>query len=179
MRNSRAFTLIEVLIVVAVMALMTATLPRLAFYQTANTWASINDELNDIAFLARQEAIMHRTGHRLLWRRIDGKDELTIERYATDPEDEKKFTYLPLTPGIPGTYQLPDGVTVVSVKIEREDLWLADRKGVPLAVTPDGLIQTGEVTLQRTKRGATDKVPFTMQAFLGTWQRGEAKEVRV
>ena len=121
---------------------------------------------------------MHGIYHRLLWRRIDGKDELTIERYIKDPEDEKKI-YQPLAPGIPGTYKLPDGVSVEAVKMEREDRWLADRKGVGIAVTPDGLIQTVEVTLQRTKRGYTDKVPFTMQAFLGVWERGEAKEVRL
>ncbi len=177
MRTSRAFTLIEVLIVVAVMALMTATLPRLAIYETKNAWPTINDELNDIAYLARQEAIMHGTMHQLLWHRVDGKDELTVRRLSQDPDDEKKKSFIPLAPGIPSTYKLPDGVVVESVKLEKEDKWLRDAKGVGLVVTPDGLVQTGEVLLARTKRNVTDKVAFTMQAFLGNWKRGEIKLV--
>lgn len=177
MRNSGAFSLIEVLIVVVVMALMAATLPRLAFYETKNAWPTITDELNDIAYLARQEAIMHRTTHQLLWRRVDGKDELTIRRQAQDPDDEKKQAFVPLAPGIPATYQLPSGVTVESVTVEGEDRWLRNAKGVGMVVTPEGLVQTGVVQLTRTKRGASDKVTFTMQAFLGNWQRGESKPV--
>ncbi len=174
MRTSGAFTLIEVLIVVTVMALMTVTLPRLAFYETKNSWPTINDELNDVAYLARQEAIMHGRMHQLLWHRVDGKDELTIRRIGIDPDDEKKQAFIPLAPGISATYRLPDGVVVESVKIEGEDKWLRDVKGVGHVVTPDGLVQTAQVQLVRTKRGISDKVTFVMQAFLGNWKRGDS-----
>ena len=178
MRSAPAFTLIEILIVVAVIALAATALPRLALFEPKTTWQAVEDELNDIAYLARQEAIMSRVLHRLLLRRIEGHDEITIERQMPDAENPDKKTFVALRPGFRSAYRLPDGLSIDSVKVEGEDLWLKNRKGTPLYVTPDGLVQTGEVVLARQQRGQIDKMTFVMQPFLGRWVRGKRQEER-
>lgn len=163
-----AFSLMEIMIGLLIIGLgASMVVPRLLRRSPALEWPAIQQELNNVLYFARQEAITSQKVHRLTF----AQKKRTIAVKIEDGEAK---------PGIPKfspvystyfttVYELPEQVTLEYVKLGKKELF-GENKGIASCyVVPNGLIQDVVVGLVREDAGETSKKSFAAAPFLGTF----------
>jgi len=165
-----AFSLIEIMVGLFIIGVAASVmLPRLVRRSPAIEWPALQQELNNLLYFARQEAITTQKVHRLTF----DKKKRSIEVEARDGEMENK-------PGVPRYaslssiyfpthYELPEKVSIEWVKLNKKDLF-EEHKGMAWCyVVPNGLVQDVSVKLVREEDGVTSSMVFNAAPFLGSF----------
>lgn len=141
-----------------------------------DTWTHVLDDLNNIVFYTRQEAISQQKIYRITFKRPKGEqaDSIIIEEETKDPEHPSRFLYIPITSYyFPTTYTLSSSIKIKAVYIGQEELFSEHpNNGASAYVIPDGLIQDVIIHMIKTigTDGKEDKMSFRMSPFFGTFE---------
>lgn len=174
MKKSQAFSLIEILVVVAIMALIaTTTLPRMLKQGSDTKWPHVLGEFNNLVFFARQEAILQRKVLRLTFQvNPIPPDAIYLESEEQDTEKpDKKVFKLYKGFGFETKYELPKEVRIVAVYQQgKEQLELNNGKFAYCYVVPDGIMEDVLIRLTRTFDKDEEKASFKIRPFLGNFE---------
>ncbi len=165
-----AFSLIEILIGLFIIGVgASVLLPRLTRRSPNLEWPALQQELNNVLYFARQEAITTQKVHRLTF----NKKKRTVTVEARDGDVENK-------PGVPHygpvastyfttEYEWPEQITCEWVKLNKKDLFDENKGMAWCYVVPNGLVQDVSVKLVRNEHGVTTHMVFTAAPFLGAF----------
>ena len=175
-RNSRrfcntpaaAFSLMEIMIGLLIIGLgASMVVPRLLRRSPAVEWPAIQQELNNVLYFARQEAITSQKVHRLAFAQKKRTVTVEIEDGEVKPGVAK---FSPVYSTYFATeYELPEQLRFEQVKLGKKELF-GENKGMAYCyVVPNGLIQEAVVGLVREDSGEISKKSFAAAPFLGTF----------
>ncbi len=171
-QQSAAFSLIEIMIGLAIIGLgASVMMPRLLRRSPVVEWPALQQELNNILYFARQEAITTQKVHRLVLHEkkktitvevIAGEEKPGVDRYI--PAESNYFT---------SRYELPDSVRFGAVTLGKKNLF-EENKGVAWCyIVPNGLIQQVSIQLLRDEGDGVQAKKFEAAPFLGTFDDTE------
>lgn len=170
LKASRAFTLIEIMVVVVIVGIMaTLILPRLTRRPPSSEWPIVLDDLNNLIYFARQEAISHQKLHRLYFQK-KGKEgtTVTVQVEKQDPEHPEKNLFEAVDSGyFSTTYKLSEFIQIDNIFHGKHDEWAEGNGKASCYVVPNGLVQDVLIRLTRNYDGEASKVSFRMKPFLG------------
>ncbi|MDQ5890972.1 MAG: hypothetical protein QG604_846 [Candidatus Dependentiae bacterium] len=173
-RNARisAFSLIEIMIGLAIIGIgASMVMPRLLRRSPTIEWPALNQELNNILYFARQEAITTQKVHRLTFNKK--KRSITVEAREGDTEKGVPKYVSVYSTYFTAEYEFPEQITLEWVKLGKKDLF-DEHKGIAWCyVVPNGLVQDVSVKLVRDDRGAISSKVFNAAPFLGTFAEEE------
>ena len=174
MRNHRqAFSLLEIMLVVAIIGLMATTIiPRLSRRPPSSEWPLVLDNMNNLVFFARQEAISHQKKYRLRFKQV-GKKELfvMVEEEKPDPENVSKKIFDQTDSSYFSTkVKLSEFIRIENVFHGKHDEFNENNSEAFCYVVPNGLVQDTVIRLTRHYDGKEDKVSFRMKPFLGKFE---------
>lgn len=168
-----AFTLLEIMIVMVVIGIIaTMALPRLTRKDPSSNWTTVLDEINNLVFYARQDAISNYKNYQL---RFTGKvikpDKVTIEEEKASAEDPSKNIFVPAQAfGFATSYSLPKTISIEAVYHNKTEE-MEDNKGNGYChIIPNGLVQKTTVHLSRTEKNTTSKISLRMMPFFGKFE---------
>lgn len=171
-KPSQAFTLIEVLIVIAIFGFMANMITsRLGRRPPSSEWPTVLDTVNSLIFFARQEAISTQKIHRIAFFRKGKEVSMSVEVQKPDLEHPEKEIFEPATcPYFSVTQKVSECITIDTISHGKYDEW-AERNGKAYChVIADGLVQETIIRLTRSYKGNESKVTFTMMPFLGKFE---------
>jgi prepilin-type N-terminal cleavage/methylation domain-containing protein len=172
-----AFTLIETLVVVTIFGIMAALIvPRLARQQPQAEWSTILNDLNDIVYFTRQEAISSQRTCRLTFQtNSDKADSITIEEETDDPEKPGKKIYTQISSLLFNTnYIFHESIKIRGLYHGKTEN-LIENKGTGYCYfIPDGLVEDVTISFIRKERNIESPASFTMLPFLGKFQHKES-----
>lgn len=165
--------MIEILIVVMLVGLMaTLVMPRL-FRRAPNTqWKNIADDVNNLVFFARQEAIANQGVYRVRFKRKSGQKTIAVvEQEQPNPEKPGTKKYVRAFSAYFNTlYEFADIINIDAVYLGKKNQMQENDGQAYCYVVPDGLVQPIIIHLTRTLKDKTSKVSFKMAPFLGTFE---------
>ncbi len=165
MNAHRAYTIIELLAVLIIAAVIAPIFIRF-FKSRTDTWLNITSEFNDFIALAKQDALIARKVHKIIFSKNQyGRDSLILWREENDPDHEGKKKY----EEVRSLYlKLPHQLSE-SVKIQ--DIYVNGKKSEDLSVyiNTDGLVQDTLVHVVRKRKDVEDKGTFILNPFIGTF----------
>lgn len=174
MKKSQAFSLIEILVVVAIMAIIaTTTFPRMLKQGSDTKFPHVLGELNNLAFYARQEAILQRKVFRLSFQvNTQTPDVIVIESEEKDKEKPGKTIFKPYEGlGFQAKYELPKEIKINAVYQQgKEQLELNKGKVAYCYIIPDGIMEDLLVRMTRTFDKDEEKASFKIRPFLGNFE---------
>lgn len=172
----RAFTLIEILVVLLLIGVVaTVIMPRLFRRAPHLEWKTVLDDMNNLAFFARQEAIANQKVYRLTFKtNRSAPDTIVVEQEYDDPEKPGHKLYKIVVPhyfqGQQTDYQFAPQIKLKAVYSGKQDM-LEEQRGVAYCyIVPDGLAQ--QVLIQLVKKIETVEFfgSFKMLPFLGKFE---------
>ena len=175
----KAFTLVEILVVLLLIGVVaTAIMPRLFRRAPQLEWKNVADDVNNLVFFARQEAIANQKVYRLVFKsNKNGPDSVAVEQENNDPEKPGNKLYKQVFPyyfqANQTQYELPEQIRFKAVFSGKQDM-LEEQRGVAYCyIVPDGLVQ--EVLVQCTKKidAVETFASLKMLPFLGVFQLHE------
>jgi hypothetical protein len=164
------------MIVVVVIGIMTTMITRVVMKKPTDEWSYILEELNNLIYVARQEALSTRSIHRVLFLASDDKgDKAIIEREFDDPEKigVKKYEkatskYLDIE------YAFPKTIKLKALYVNGKSQFDRYREGKSfIYVTHEGLVQHAIVNLTRTHDDQESFASFIIEPFIGTFELKE------
>lgn len=168
-----AFTLIEMLVVITIIGVIAALIiPRLAHQQPQAEWSTILNDLNDIVYFTRQEAISSQKICRLTFQtNTDKPDTITIEAEENDPEKPGKKKYMQISSFLFKTkYTFHESIKIRGLfhgKVEA----LSENRGTGYCYfIPDGLVEDITVNLARKEKNTETPASFIILPFLGKFE---------
>jgi len=172
-KASSAFTMIEILIVVMLVGLMaTMVMPRL-FRRAPNTqWKNIADDVNNLIFFARQEAIANQGIYRVRFKRKSGQKTIAVvEQEQQNPEKPGTKIYVRAYSSYFNTqYEFADVISIDAVYLGKTNQMQENDGQAYCYVVPDGLVQPIIMHLTRKLKGKISKISLKMAPFLGTFK---------
>lgn len=170
MKNNSAFTLIEILIVMVVIAFMATIIsPWLFRKKPAQNWPTTLDRFNSFLYFARQEAISTNKVYRVVFKSNKQEpDFILVQEETEDPENPDKIIYKQtFSEYFKTQYTLPDTIKMVSCykgKVEQ----FAENKGNGYCfVIPNGLVEDIMIYLVRKIDDKEEKATFKISPFVG------------
>lgn len=171
--RSSGFTLLEMLVVITLIGfLATMVLPRLIRRPPSVEWPHILNDLNNLVFFARQEAISNYNVYRLRFKSLGkGLDFVVVEIEKKHPEkaDQKIYERV-FSPYFSTRYELSEHVSINAVYLGKEDLMSVHNGEGYCYVISDGLVQDVYVHLTRRYKGEESRATFKMMPFLGEFE---------
>ncbi len=168
--NKRAFTLIEIIVVLGIVAFVMAIIsPRLFRKKDQVKVETIFREFNNLLSIARQEAVSNQKICRL---RIKAYKNLpvvvSIEEMEVDPEKENKLISKTIfSEYLKTEYILPQNIKIEAVYLGKQNL-LEEKKGEAFCyISTDGLVQDILIHIAKVKDDLQEKYTFKTDPFLG------------
>ena len=155
-----------------VIGIMTTLITRVVGRKPTDEWEYVLEELNNLAYVARQESLAIRSIHRILLQSSDDNgDRMIIEREFDDPEKigVKKYEratsqYLDIE------YAFPTTIKLKAVYVNGKPSFDRYREGKAfIYVTHEGLVQPSIVQLTRTHDDQESFASFILEPFIGTF----------
>ena len=168
-----AFTLIEIMIVMVVIGMLaTIAIPRFFRKTPQSDWTTIVDEINNLVYYARQEAISTHKVYRLHFvAKKDETDSVMVEVEENDPEKAGRKIYLPVKSYyFNPVYKLPEIIEIEAVYHGKEEQLSENKSNAYCHVIPDGLVQETLIHLVRTEEKQESKSSLTMLPFFGKFE---------
>lgn len=176
----KAFTLIEMIVVITLIGVMaTIIIPRISRRKPNTEWSSVVQDINNLIFLARQEAMANHKIHRLVFKADEkGPHEVYIEDQSPSVNKPGEYSYKTVTSLYAKTrYEFPDVIKINAVFLGKKDLLLDNGNKGYCYIVPDGLVQEIFVRMTRREEGNESKVTLKTLPFLGecTYDDGHLK----
>ena len=171
--KAKAFTLLEILLVMVVIGIIaTMTIPRLIRKDPSSNWESVTDEMNNLVYYARQEAISNQNVYRLHFKENDdGKNIVQVEVEAIDKEHPDKKIYNPIKPYyFTPTYKFPESIEISAIYHGKEEELSGNRQHAYCYVISNGLVQETTIHLLRKENNKESKVSLKMLPFFGRFE---------
>lgn len=164
----RGFTMLEIMVVLLLIGVAVGmVLPRMIRRAPDTEWPAITDELNNMLYFARQEAITTQKIHRLVFKKKEQTIHVEVQGPQTKPgiySYESVFSYYFTT-----HYTFPEIIKCQAVKQGKKNLF-DENKGVAYCyVVPHGLVEDVVVELERSDTDRTSSARFVIQPFLGSF----------
>jgi prepilin-type N-terminal cleavage/methylation domain-containing protein len=172
MKKQSAFTMIELLVVLLLIGVASSVfLPRLFKRSPAASWTTILDELNNLVFFARQEAISNKNTYRLVFQsNPNGPDSVMVEEESDDPEKPGKKTYVPTSSFYMTTrYLFAPSVKFKAIYQGKRNV-LVDGPTAVCHIIPDGLVQDVWVQMVRKEENTEVGSTYRMNPFMGKFE---------
>ena len=155
------------LIVVFIIGLgASLVMPRLLRRSPDKEWPSIQSELSNMLYFARQEAITSQKVHRIVFDKRKRRAIVEVDAGEHKPgvrayEPIKSMYYT-------SEYQLPEGVSFLSLVLGKKELF-EENKGIGWCyVVPHGLVQDIVLKMERIDMDQVTQRIFKVAPFLGT-----------
>jgi prepilin-type N-terminal cleavage/methylation domain-containing protein len=168
---AKAFTMIEMMVVIVIIGIMAAIMiPRFTQKSPRAEWPMIVDDLNNLVFFARQEAIANQKNYRLAFTNTQNHALMVVvEEEKQNPEKPEQIIYEPafsyyFTP----QYIFHESVSLKAFFVNKTKKIEEGEKGKEYCyVIPDGLVQ--DITLQLFHKNSPDEkgVTLKMMPFYG------------
>ena len=172
--KSSSFTIIEVLIVVAIIVFMATIFARFIIRKPETDWSYVLRELNNVTYLARQESITKSVVHRFSFviGQEGSQDYMILHHEEDDPEKPFTKIYVPtIFPYLDTMYKFPENIHIKALIVNGKNLFKDSAREASIYITVEGLIQSAELNLEEIKEGeSVGNVVFIMQPFLGKWK---------
>lgn len=168
-----AFSLLEVLIVVFIIGVAASmVMPRLLRRSPAIEWRSVRDELNNMLYFARQEAITSQKIHRLTFNRPERV--ITVEVEAGEKKPGEPIYEPVYSHYFTSRYEVPEQLSLTRLRLGKKELFSEHKGRGWCYVLPHGLVEDIALTIERTDKDETQKRTFTVAPFLGVFEEGGA-----
>ena len=143
--------------------------PMLKKRPVEREWDVVLDALNDLVTVARQEALMTRSVHRLVWRAKGEQHAVVVEKEEPDPERPTQMRYVPAQALLPTKYTFPEGIFIKALYLGKQELLESSQNEAGCYVTPEGIVQPIMTHLIRKDifNEDEDGVSLVIQPFLG------------
>jgi len=172
-KSRSAFTMIEIMVVIFLVGILaTIVFPRAMRKEPQADWKTILEDMNNLVFFARQEAIANQRMYRLAFHSVTtGPDFVIVEEERQDPEKPKQKIYVPAT----SYYFTPRYVFHPAIKIKaffrgKKDV-LEDQKGRGYChVISDGLVEDALIHMTRKIDNEETGGTFKMMPFFGKFE---------
>jgi len=173
---TNGFTLLEIMIVMVVIGMLaTITIPRF-FRKTPQTdWVTITDEINNLVYYARQEAISNHQVYRLhFFAKAGEPHRVVVEIEQDDLEKAGKKIYQPIKSSyFNPVYTLPEIIEIEAVYHGKEEELGENKSEAFCYVIPNGLVQETLLHLIRTQEEKESKASLIMLPFSGKFELRE------
>jgi prepilin-type N-terminal cleavage/methylation domain-containing protein len=169
---SKAFTFIEMMVVIMLIGILASIMiPRFATREPKADWSTVIDELNNLVFFARQEAIANQHVYRLTLTNIPGRPiNVIVQEEKINPEKPGRIYVPTFSYYFKPDYTLHESISLKAFFNGREKILSEGDKGQAYCyVIPEGLVQ--ETTIQLVRRDANGEhgVTLSMMPFYGTF----------
>jgi hypothetical protein len=160
--------LLQVMIVVLLIALgASLMMPRLLRRSPDRNWQAIEQELTNILYFARQEAVTTQKVHRVV---VDKKDRTVFVEVDAGEEKPGVRAYAPVQSYyMVSRYQLPEGIAFISCKRGKADLFEQNKGKAFCYVMPHGLVQELILKIERVERDEKEYYTLATEPFLGSF----------
>jgi len=166
--TSCAFTLIEVLVAMAIIGLLVSMAPRLMLRQPQKDVSFVLQQLNRLVELARQEAIVSNKLHRIVFH----SKLVSLQKEEMDTENPLAINFKPVESAqLKPEYKLPDFVEMRSFFLNGKNILDEYSGDAFVYITPEGMSQPVFVQLLEIREGREEQLTFKMQPFLGRFER--------
>jgi len=165
--------MMEMMVVIFLIGILASImLPRMARRAPQTEWKTILDDLNNLVFFARQEAMANQRVYRLAFRSVTtGADSVAVEEERPDPEKPQQKIYTPVssyyfTP----SYTFHDSIKIKAFYKGRKDVLEEEKGRAYCYVIPDGLVE--DVLIQLTHKSENEETggSFKMMPFFGKFE---------
>ena len=168
-----AFSIVELIIAVAIIGLVMAIIPRIAFRQKKVDWLVIETELNDLLLYGRQEAMKNRMVYALNFK---VKEDLTVsvslEKETNDFEKPSVKILEPLKiPHLDTTYKFSENIRIRSMHVNGKNVFERKQKSYPLYISIDGLVQKCTLQLTYIGKNKQEHASFCVKPFEGKFKK--------
>lgn len=167
--NSKAFSLIELLAVLAIMTVVIAIILSVRSPNPETSKKSILAGLNNIINVARQEAFATRKNHRILF--IEKRDKPTmivVQRKEIDKDNPKKLFYVNIEPLAFSIFVLPNKIDLHAIYINGKEQWNENKvKGVEVLVVPDGALPDLALQFSIFESNEEERISYILQPYIG------------
>lgn len=173
MRKHGAFSLVELMVVMVVIGILaTMALPRLAKKKPSTEWKNVLEEVNNLVYYARQEAISTQNTYRLHFQsKKTAVDTVQVELEGPDPQKPTHKIYRTVRSHyFKPIYTFPEEITIHEVYHGKQKQFEENKNHAYCYVIPNGLVQEILVHLERTRNGEKSKVTFKMSPFFGKFE---------
>ena len=164
-------------VVVIIGILATMILPRIMKREPTSSGESITEEINNLVYYARQEAISNQKNYRLHFKsnRFE-QDFVEVEEEGRDAEKPQKIIYIPVTSYFKTKYLLPKNTTLESFYIGKEEQFAENKGNAYCNVIPNGLVQESLIHLSQEDEEDPEyksEVSLKMSPFFGRFELNE------
>ena len=146
-------------------------MPRLIRKSPTAKWESVLDEVNNLLYFAKQEAIASHKTYRLHFFIKRGKSSVIVEVESPNPEKPEKKMYKKITSYyFNPIYNFPKEISLQAVyhgKIDQLDEY---NDNAYCYIIPNGLVQEIYVHLLKEENGRESKRTFKIEPFLGKFE---------
>ncbi|MFH1644648.1 MAG: type II secretion system protein [bacterium] len=170
MKKIPAFTLIEMMVVIILVGIMaTIVIPRLYWRKPQTEWQNVLDDLNNMVFFARQEAVSDKKIYRLLFKSNQNEpDFIIVQEEGIDEENPTKKIYEQVRSYYFDTkYEFDESIKMVAFYSGGKEMFEENKNVGYCYVVPDGLVQDVMIRMIRRKDEKESKVSFKMMPFQG------------
>lgn len=180
MSNKRAFTLVEILVVMVVIGFMATLIsPRLFKKKDNGTVSTVLKELNNLLTIAKQEAILSNVNLRLTFNSFDFKklelgealpEFVIIEKVLSDNNKGKLIVEPFVSEYLDSKYVFPKNIKMERLFLGKDDL-LTDNKGKGFCyISNDGLVQDVTLQLIEIQGSFKNKISLIVDPFMGEFK---------
>lgn len=160
------------LVVVVIGIIATTVLPRFMTKKPADQWEAVLDEINNLVYFARQEAISKQRVYRIHFKSTRKANDIAIvEIESDDPDKPGKKIYSPVESYyFKPKYTFPSSITLQAVFHGKEEQLSQNKQNAFCYVIPNGLVQEIFIHLLKTEDEKQTKVTFKVSPFFGKFE---------
>jgi len=169
-RNQAAFSLLEIMVVVAIIGIMTATITRVLVRKPTDDWNTLFQNISIMLAQAQQSALLSKKVHRLAFiASSSGGGTITIESEEKNPEKPSLTLYKKITDArIENPYTLPKTVRIRALYVNGISTLNEKSSNGAVYVTKEGMVQPAILHVSHMKGEKEEsKKSFILQPFLG------------
>ena len=172
-KTSSAFTMMEMMVVIFLIGVMaTFVLPNLMRRKPSAEWPNVLEEVNNLVFFARQEAISHQKLFRIAFKATKrDQDFILVQEEKDDPEKPGRKIYEQVFSSYVTTkYVLPESISIDGLYHGKDETMEDNKQEGYCYVIADGLVQETLVRFTRKDEEEISRASFKMKPFFGMFE---------
>jgi len=162
--------MIEMMVAIFIIGILaTMVFPRVMRKVPQSDWKTIEYDLNNLVFFARQEAIANQRTYRLAFHAVtNGLDFVDIEEERQHPEKPQHKIYVPVSSYYFNTHYVFHGSVKLKAFYKGKKEVLEEQKGhAYIHVLSDGLVEDALIHVMRKIDNEESGATFKMVPFFG------------